>query len=163
MYDKKVIDELLCRDVVDIVVATQKPWFMKVAKEHNVWFPPGSLPYGLRPARYVAYYETAEIENENPKSIAYLAPIKIMWNRITLGDARLVPELKALFSDKEVEAEVSSWYKDEDTFHVALTDQPVKLSRPIPLGKKNVARVLTKRRYQLTDLLNANTVDDLFP
>jgi hypothetical protein len=163
MYDKKVIAELPCEEVDDIIVTTHEPWFMKVAKEHNVWFPPGSLPYGLRPARYVAFYETADIENENPKSIGYLAPIRIMWNRITLGDARQVPELEALFSDKEVDAKIRSWYKEEDTFHVALTGQPVKLSRPIPLGKKNVARVLTKRRYQLPDLLNANTVDDLFP
>jgi len=163
MYYKRIIDEVPSGDLDDVVVTTQKSWFMKVARHHRVWFPSGSLEYGLRPSKYVAYYEIADGSNENPKAISHLARNRIWWSRISVSDARQQRELKRLFADDDVAHTISSWYEDTGTFHLVLTEKPVKLRRPIPLGKNsNYARVLSKRRYSLTDLVNATTVDDLF-
>jgi hypothetical protein len=160
MYDRKIVDRLPSGDLKDVVVTTQDPWFMEMAKKYRVWFPSGQTKYGLGPARYVAYYETQKPGNPNPKQISYLARNLIFWNRITMDDARECPELKTLFKDKRVAAEMSSW--GGETLHIALTEEPVKLRRPIPLGKRNVARVLSKRQYSLPAVLNASTIDDLF-
>ena len=100
--------------------------------------------------------------NEFRKQIAYIAKIKFIWNRITLVDARKINEFQKLFADKSINAEMSTWYKEEQTLHIALTGEPLKLKKPIPLGKKNLARVLSKRRYSFVDILNASTIDDLF-
>ncbi|MBH0181571.1 MAG: hypothetical protein HP490_07835 [Nitrospira sp.] len=165
MYDKKAIDELPSGQLDDVVVTVQQAWFMDVAKRYRVWFPSGATEYGLKPSRYVAYYEVNE-GNEFPKQIAYVAKNKVVWNRITLADARRINELQSLFADESVVAKISTWYegwkKEGQTFHVAITDAPIKLKRPIPLGKRNVANILSKRRYSLVDFVNASTVDDLF-
>ena len=163
MYYKRIIDEIPSGGLDDVVVTTQKSWFMKVARHHRVWFPSGSLEYGLRPSKYVAYYETADGSNENPSAISYLARNRIWWSRISVSDARQHRELKRFFADNDVAHTISSWYEDTGTFHLVLTEKPVKLRRPIPLGKnRKYARVLSRRRYSLTDLMNAATVDDLF-
>jgi len=159
----KVIDKLPIGSVADVVVTVQEPWFMQVARRHNVWFPSGGLEYGLNPSKHVAYYETASKENENPKQIAYIAKNRVMWNRVTLDDAQQLEELRHLFADSAVANEIASWYEADDTFHIALTEPPAKLRRPIPLGKEmNYARILSKRRYSLIQFVNARTVDDLF-
>ena len=163
MYYKRMMDEIPSGDLDDVVVTTQNSWFMKVAKHHKVWFPSGSLKYGLRPSKYVAYYETADGNNKNPQAISYLARNQIWWSRISVSDARQQRELKQLFADDDVAHTISSWYEDTGTFHLVLTEKPVKLRRPIPLGKnRKYAGVLSKRRYSLTDLMNAATIDDLF-
>lgn len=161
MYIKWEVANLRCGDLEDIVITTQGPWYMYVAKEHGIWFPSGVLVHGLRPTKYVAYYETRTEGNENPGGIAYIAQNLIYWNRITLADAKQVPEIQALFSDHRVRAEIDTW-KENETRHIALTKAPTKLRNPIPLGKGNYARILSKRRYSLAHLLNARTVDDLF-
>lgn len=163
MYDKKIIAHMPSGKLDDVVVQTQEPWFMEVAKRYCVWFPSGALEYGQRPSRYVAYYETDREGNQCRKQIAYLAKIKTIWNRITLGDARELEEFHDFFEDESVKAEMSTWgFTDTKTFHIAITEPPIKLRRPIPLGKRNLARVLSKRRYSLVDFLNADTIDDLF-
>jgi hypothetical protein len=131
MYDKKIIDEMPSGALGDVVVQTQTPWFMDVAKRYCIWFPSGALAYGQKPSRFVAYYEVDKEGNKFPKQIAYIAKIKIIWNRITLGDARKIKELKKLFADKKINTAISSWYKEEETFHIALTEEPVKLKKPI--------------------------------
>lgn len=160
MYDRKNVDQLASGDLNDVVVTTQDPWFMEVARKYRVWFPSGQTKYGLEPARYVAYYETHKPGNPNPSQISYVARNRIFWNRITIDDARQCPELEILFKDRRAAAEISSW--QGDTLHIALTDEPIKLRRPIPLGKRNLAKVLSKRQYSLPALLNASTIDDLF-
>jgi hypothetical protein len=163
MYDKKVVDELRAGDLADIVVTTQDPWFMNVARRYNLWFPSGATEYGLRPARYVAYYETAERENENPMQIAYIARNRVFWNRISIGDARRVEELAELFSDQQIAEEISSWGEPQKTFHVAITDPPTRLTRPISLGNtRYYAKILSKRQYSVAKFFNAATIDDLF-
>ncbi|MGE5483494.1 MAG: hypothetical protein ACM3X4_00580 [Ignavibacteriales bacterium] len=106
MYDKKIVAEIPSVDLVDITVTTQTPWFMMVAKRHCVWFPSGETEYGLAPSKYVAYYETAHGANENHKSIAYVARNVVFWNRITLDDAKRIPELARLFDDPTVTSEI---------------------------------------------------------
>ena len=140
---------------------------MDVSKRHCIWFPSGNLEFGQRPTRYVAYYEVDKEGNEFRKQFAYIAKIKAIWNRITLDDARRIKELQSLFTDKSINAEMSTWYnnwqKEGQTFHIAITEEPIKLKTPIPLGKKkNIARFLSKRRYSFVDFLNASTIDDLF-
>lgn len=162
MFDKKSVNELRAGDLEDVKVTCQKPWYMRIARQYNVWFPSGATAYGLSPSRYVAYYETAGAENENPSQIAYIAKNLIFWNRISIGDARRIEELVPLFSDQQVADEIVRWGEPQKTFHVALTEPPVKLTRPIPLQNPKYARVLSKRNYSLTEFLNARTVDDLF-
>jgi len=162
MYERKIVADLTSGDLSDVSVTTQNPWFMEIAKKYRIWFPSGQTKYGLGPAMYVAYYETAKEGNLNPRHISYLARNLIFWNRITVEDARQCPELELLFKDKQAAAEISSWYDRGETLHVALTEEPIRLRRPIPLGKRNVARVLSKRRYSLPDIVNASTIDDLF-
>jgi hypothetical protein len=162
MYERKIVADLPAGELADVTVTTQNPWFMEMARKHRVWFPSGQTKYGLGPARYVAYYETQQVGNPNPKQISYVARNLIFWNRITMDDARQCPELETLFEDENAVAEMSSWYDRGETLHIALTEKPIKLRRPIPLGKRNVARVLSKRRYSFPVLLNASTIDDLF-
>jgi hypothetical protein len=162
MYDKKSVDELRAGDLEDVKVTCQDPWFMRVARQHNVWFPSGATEYGLRPSRYVAYYETSEEGNENPSQIVYIARNRILWNRISIGDARRIEELAQLFSDQQIADEIISWGEPQKTFHLALTEPPVRLNRPIPLGNPSYARVLSRRNYSFAVFLNARTVDDLF-
>jgi len=159
MYDKKIVDQLTCK-IDDVSIATQKPWYLKVALKHRVWFPSSSLPYGRQPSKYVAYYETDREGNRNPKTIAYIAKNLIYWNRITYSDARQQQELKHLFSDKDIDKVIAKWRSDEDTFHIVLTDKPVKLAHPIPLVR-NLARTLAKRKCSFADLLSAKSIDDL--
>jgi hypothetical protein len=160
MFDKKSVNDLRAGDLEDVKVTCQKPWFMRIALKYNVWFPSGATAYGLHPSRYVAYYETAEAEN--PSQIAYIAKNRIFWNRISIGDARQIEELAPLFSDQQVAYEIATWGEPQKTFHVALTEPPVRLTRPIPLQNPKYARVLSKRNCSFTKLLNARTVDDLF-
>jgi hypothetical protein len=160
MYVRKFVDHLSSGELRDVVVTTQDPRFMEIARKHRVWFPSGQTKYGLEPARYVAYYETQKLGNSNPKTISHIARNRIFWNRITIDDARQCPELESLFKDRRAVADILSW--PAETFHIALTDEPVKLRRPIPLGERNLARVLTKRGCSLPVLLNASTIDDLF-
>lgn len=162
MYERTIVADVPAGELADVVVTTQNPWFMEVAMKYHVWFPSGQTKYGLRPAKYVAYYETQKPGNPNPRQISCLARNLIFWNRITMDDARQCPELDRLFADKNAVAEMSSWYDRGETLHIALTEKPIGLRRPIPLGEHNVARVLSKRRYSLPDLLNASTIDDLF-
>jgi len=163
MYIRKDIDEMARGELDDVVVHTQQPWFMEAARRHRLWFPSGALRYGPRPAQYVAYYETGSAQNENPKSIAYIARNLTSWSRITANDAKEIPAFQALLKDKKLRHEIDSWDLDKGgTFHLCLTDAPIKLKRPIPLKTPSYARVLTKRRYDLPAILNAVTVDDLF-
>ena len=122
-------------------------------------FPSGASQFGLRPSRYVAYYEMAEEGNENPRQIAYVARNVTFWNRISIGDARRIEDLTQLFNDQEVARQMPLW---GETFHIALTEPPVRLSRPIPLGDPKYARVLSRRNYSFAKFLNARTIDDLF-
>lgn len=135
---------------------------MRIARQYNVWFPSGATEYGLSPSLYVAYYETAEAGNENRSQIVYIAKNRIFWNRISIGDARQIEELATLFSDQQVADEIATWGEPQKTFHVALTEPPVRLRRPIRLQNPRYAGVLSKRNYSLTEFLNALTVDDLF-
>jgi hypothetical protein len=162
MYDKKVINELKVGDIPDITVTTQDPWFMNVALDFYIWFPSGATQYGLQPTKYVAYYETGKSGNKNPKTISYIARNLIYWNRITLSEARQLGELKPLFKNEEINKEISSWYSDEDTFHIALTEAPIKLAQPLKLKKSNYARVLSKRKYSFAEFIAATSIDDLF-
>jgi hypothetical protein len=107
----------------------------------------------------VAYYEMAEEGNENPRQIAYVARNVTFWNRISIGDARRIEDLTQLFNDQEVARQMPLW---GETFHIALTEPPVRLSRPIPLGDPKYARVLSRRNYSFAKFLNARTIDDLF-
>jgi len=160
MYDKKIVDQLTCK-IDDVSIATQEPWYMKVALKQRVWFPSSRLPYGRQPSKYVAYYETDREGNKNRKTITYIAKNLIYWNRITYSDARQQQELKHLFSDKDIDKVIAKWRFDEDTFHIVLTDKPVKLARPIPLGIRNLARTLAKRKCSFAELLSAKSIDDL--
>jgi hypothetical protein len=161
MYIKRVVDDLTCGSLEDVVIATQDRWFLDVLLKHRVWFPSGSLKYGITPAKYVAFYETAQ--GEHPQQIARIARNRCFWNRITVAEACAQPELKQLFEDKPVAEVIASWREPAGTFHIALVEPPRMLKRPIPLGKKNYAQILAKRRYSLPDFMNALTVDDLFP
>ena len=163
VYQKIIVDYLCVSEVEEVRLATQNPWFMDVALRHRVWFPDGSLAHGLRPSRWVAFYETAE-SLTNPSAISFIARNRIFWNRITLGDALAEPELSHLFADRKTRDEVQSWYKDpRKTFHMVLTDPPVKLRSPIPLAKsKRGARFLAKKIVQIDKLINASSVDMLF-
>lgn len=162
MYDRIVIDEIPLGEMREVTVTTQDSLFMDVALNKQVWFPSGQTKHGLKPSAYVAYYQTGDKENRHPKHITHVARNRIYWNRISLSDARQIGELKHLFRDGAVNKEISTWRKENQTFHLALTDKPIKLRRPIPYGRRNVGRVLSKRKCDLADLMNAQTVDDLF-
>ena len=71
MYDKHVISQLPIGSIPDVTITVQRPWFMKVAFKHNIWFPSGTTKYGLTLSKYVAYYETNQQGNANPKTITY--------------------------------------------------------------------------------------------
>jgi hypothetical protein len=116
----------------------------------------------LTPSKYVAYYETNKSGNKNPKTVTYLAKNKIFWNRITLSDAKQINELQYLFQNKELLKEISTWYKDEETFHIALTEEPTILNNPLILRQTNRARILSRRKCQLTTFLSAKILDDIF-
>ena len=161
MYDKKIINEIKIGEIPDITVTTQDPWFMKAALIFNVWFPSDAAKYGLKPSKYVAYYETMKTGNENPKTISYIAKNKIYWNRITLSEAKQLDELKDLFANKDMSDEISKWGSDDDTFHIVLTEKPIKLSKSLPLIKSNYARILSKRKYSFSDIISANSIDEL--
>ena len=162
MYDKKIIDELPSGDLADVVITTQTPWFMNVAKQHYIWFPTSTAKYGLSPAKYVAYYETNKVGNDNRKCIAHIAKNIAVWNRITADDARQIDELKGLFRNSAIGESLDKWGRNNNTFHIALTERPIRLKSPIPLGKRNVAKVLSKKRCGMVELMNARTIDDLF-
>jgi hypothetical protein len=163
MYDKKVVDEIPSGELQDVVITTQEPWFMDMAKRHRVWFPSGETRHGLRSTRYVAYYEVDHPGNENRKHIAYVARNLVYWNAITMSEALTLPELAHVFADKEAREEMEQWPNEREhhTFHIVLTEPPMRLKKPIPL-RRNYARVLAKRRYSLVDFVNAETIDDLF-
>lgn len=158
-YDLCVIDEQKVGDVVDVVIQAQNPWFMQVALKHNAWFPPSSSRFGLRPAKYVAYYQTAG--NESSKYITHIARVQKVWNRVSYEDVKQLGEFDSLVNDAEVASEVSEFRNKEGLFHIALTTTPVALAHPIPLGDPRTAQFLTKKRVDLAKLLSATTTDDL--
>ncbi len=159
MYDKKEIDLLPHGEIEDVVLAVQNGWFMDVALRHRVWFPNN---LGGRAARYVAHYETADRANPNPSQIAYIARNRTMWNRITIQEARTVPELQHVFSDPRVIEDVAAW-PPESKHCIVLTDEPVRLREPLQLGDKRfLARIMPGRFVSLPLLYNAHTIDDLY-
>lgn len=158
-YDLSIVDDLAVGDVEDVVVQVQHRWFMNVALNHNTWFPPSTSIHGLRPAKYVAYYQTAD--NEQPRHLSHIARIRKVWKRVSFEDARVLPEFESLFSNAELSSEVATFKNKEGLFHIALTDPPVALANPIPLGSPSTAQFLTKKRFPLTKLLAAKTTDDL--
>jgi hypothetical protein len=163
-YDLCVIDEQKVGDVEDVVIQNQDPWFMKVALQHNVWFPPSQSRFGLRPTKYVAYYQTvgdASSRNVLPKHITHIARVRKVWNRISAADAKQLNEFDSLFSDPELASRVAGFRNKEDLIHMALTDTPILLARPIPLGNPRTAQFLTKKRVDLPRLLAAKSTDDL--
>ena len=162
MYDKKIIDDIKIGAIPDITITTQDYWYMKTALKYNVWFPSGAAEYGLAPSKYVAYYETIdEGRNKNPTTITYIARNRIYWNRITLSDAKQIYELQNLFRDKSIAEEISTWCKDGDTFHVVLTEKPIRLSKPLHLRLTNKARILSKRKCAFSEFMSAKSIDDI--
>jgi hypothetical protein len=159
MYDKKEIDLLPHGEIEDVVLSVQNGWFMDVVLRHRVWFPNN---LGGRAARYVAHYETADRANSNPSQIAYIARNRTMWNRITIQEARTVPELQHMFSDPRVIEEVATW-PPENKHCIVLTDEPVRLQEPLLLGQKRfLAKIMPGRFVTLPVLCNAHTIDDLY-
>ena len=159
MYDKKEIDLLPHGEIEDVVLAVQTGWFMDAALRHRVWF---ASNLGGRAARYVAHYETLDRANPNPTQIAYLARNRSMWNRITIQEARTVPELQHMFSDPRVIEEVATW-PPEVKHCIVLTDEPVRLREPLHLGdRRNLAYIMRGHFVSLPRLYNAHTIDDLY-
>lgn len=163
MFQKVVVDSVRAGELADIRVTTQKAWFMDVALRHRVWFPDGTLEHGLKPTRWVAYYETADC-NGHPSHISHVARNRIFWNRITFDDAAALPELEELFRERPLRDEIQSWFQRDrrKPFHVVLTDSPVRLQQPIPLNRSRRARALTKKIFPAEVFFNARTVDELF-
>lgn len=159
MYKKIKVSEQKINDVNEVIITVQDHKFMEIAKKYNIWLPSSSAEYGLSTAMYVAYYETNDKGNKNPKSISHIAKIKTIWNRISFDDAKTIPELKPFLSSKYSKILT---FKGDETFHIAITEKPIKLKNPIPLGRKNVARVLSRKNFSLIKFLNAETTDDLF-
>jgi hypothetical protein len=159
-YDLEVIDDLTVGEVEDVVVQVQHRWFMEVALNHNIWFPPSQSIHGLKPAKYVAYYQTAD--NELPKHVTHIAKVRKVWKRVSFDDARVLPDFEAFFADSELAATVARFKNKEGLFHIALTGKPVTLARPLPLGNPRKAQFLTKKRFPVSRLLSAETTDDLF-
>ena len=159
-YTLSVVDDLLVGEVEDIVVQNQDRWFLDVALKHNIWFPPNSILRGLKPAKYVAYYRTGD--NDLPSHLSHLARIRKVWWSIRFDDVCSLPEFSSLFARTELAEVVATFKNKEDFFHIAQTDTPVRLAKPIPLGNPRTALVLTMKRFPLTRLLAARTTDDLF-
>jgi hypothetical protein len=157
MYDKKNIDTLRHGEIEDIVLAVQKPWFMNVALTHRAWFPNN---LGGRVARYVAHYETSDPESINPGKITYIARNRVMWNGITIREARGIDELKHTFKDAKFVREVEGW-KPEAKHCIVLTDDPIRLREPIPMAnRKFMARIMAGWYISFAQLRNAKTLDD---
>jgi hypothetical protein len=112
----------------------------------------------------VAYYQTvgdASSRNVLPKHITHIARVRKVWNRISAADAKQLNEFDSLFSDPELASRVAGFRNKEDLIHMALTDTPILLARPIPLGNPRTAQFLTKKRVDLPRLLAAKSTDDL--
>lgn len=162
MFEKIIVDEVRAGQLGDVRLTTQTAWFMDVARRHRIWFPDGSLSHGLAPSRWVAFYEMADSPT-SPSQITHIARNRIFWNRITFDDAANAQELDHVFADKPVRDVIRSWPKGEKgTFHIVLTDEPVRLAHPIPLAGSRRAKFLTKKIIGVDQLLSAATVDALF-
>jgi len=160
MYDKKEIDAIPLGEVEDITVAVQNKWFMDVALRHNIWFPNSRRG---RVSKYVAHYETAAQGNKNPKTIAYIARNRTMWNRISIEEAKTVPELQSFFADPFVAEEIETWPFHQDAHCIVLTDTPVRLREPLQYKDATLPNRMAGWYAKLSDLCNAQTIDDLFP
>ena len=159
-YDVSGIDELPVGEVEDVVVQVQDRWFMEVALGYNVWFPPSSSLRGLRPTKYVAYYQTKG--NQLPSHLSHVARVHTIWRRVSFADALGLAEFRHFFAESALAKTVSEFKNKEGLFHIALTEKPVALAYPVPLGNPRGAQFLTKKRFALTRLLAARTTDDLF-
>lgn|GEM_PF-2313202 len=156
------IDDQKIEHVEDVVIQLQDEWFMKTALDWNIWFPPAQSRNGLRPTKYVAYYQTQNGGNPNPKHITHVARVRKVWNRLSVEDAKHLEAFSDFFADKKASERVLRFGTEkEGLFHMALTDTPVKLKKPIPLGKPSTAQFLAKKRFSLPRMLNAETTDDL--
>jgi len=150
-------------DLKDVVTMNETPWFMYVAKKYNLWFPSaGRSERWNTPTKYIAYYETqkgddSNLSNENPKTITYMAKNRKYWDDITISDAKQIEELKPLFDDDVTKNEVGSW---THRFGVVLTEPPIRLKRPIAIGKGRVDG-LPLRTYDLPKVINAENIDEL--
>jgi len=166
MYDKEYtnvdVDNELKSIPKDIAVVAEQPWYMYVAKKYHIWLPSSSIKNftQFKYAKYVAYYETAKKDdygkNENPKEIAYIARVLKYWPQLKASEAKEIEELKPLFSDPKAEEH----FKDNKRYNFALTQEPVKLKRPI---RKGPEKNMNKRGWycDLITFINAETIPDL--
>ena len=155
------IDEQKTERVDDVVIQLQHEWFMQTALKWNIWFPPSQSRNGLTPTKYVAYYQTKNGSNPKPKHVTHIARVRKIWNRLSVEDAKQLEVFHAFFADKKASERVLGFANKEGLFHMALTDKPVELKRPIPLGDPRTAQFLAKKRFSLPRLLNADSTDDL--
>jgi len=163
MYDRDYtdvdVDNELKRIPKDIAVVVERPWYMHVAKDHHIWLPSSRIKE-FTLSKYVAYYETAEEDeygkNENPKEIAYIARVLKYWRQLKAKEAKEIKELKPLFSDPMAD----KFFKDDERYNFALTQEPIKLKRPI---KKGPEKKMNNRRWycDLVTFINAETIHDL--
>ena len=150
-------------DLKDIVTMDETPWFMYIAKKYNIWFPSsGKSRNWATPTKYVAYYETeksdsSNLSNENPKTITYIAKNKKYWNAITINDAKNIEKLKPLFDDPITKKRISSW---THTFSVVLTEDLIRLKKPIKKGKRRVDG-LSLDTFDILRFINAEDLDEL--
>jgi len=161
-FELSVVDDLIVGEVTDVVIQVQDEWFMDVALEHDIWFPPSQSVHGLKPAKYVAYYQTKDNVKRLPKHITHIARIVKVWKRVSFEDVRTLPEFEAFLANEKLASEVATFKNKEGLFHIALTEKAIALTHPIPLGNPSTAQFLAKKRFPFTRMLSAKTTDDLF-
>lgn len=161
-FSRVVLGELKVKEVREAVIVTQHPWYMNLFQKYKIYFFNKKLG-SVTPMKYLLFYETNLQEedgskNDNPKQIVYWGKVKEIIYGISTDDFMYIPELKVLTEDETVWDVIQPWNET----NVVICEEAGAFNRPIPLKNRFEAKYLVNKTTTLTQLRNAEFIDDLY-
>ena len=164
MYNRIEISKLPLEELDEVVLTTQDDNFMDMAINDNVFWP----SVNFAPSQFVAYYGLASNKLFSPKKISYIARVQYLFHNVTINELPTIPQFSKLSTFKSFLKKAHKLYSpgSPNPFAIAITEDPIPLSNPIPYIYKKVyrlnPRIIPGRKTTLSKIITAKCMEDLY-